>query len=94
MVALAVCMWLFNVSLLVNALLGFYNVYFFELFLTQFILKTVFEATFLVQVNAFLGRPKLVWLLLIVSPLHTIYLIYIGLMGNTRKYLWKGRIVR
>ncbi|MEO6150915.1 MAG: glycosyltransferase [Mucilaginibacter sp.] len=93
-VALAVCMWMFNVSLLVNALLGFYDVYFFQLFLTQFILKTLFEATFLVQVNAFLGRPKLVWLLLIVSPLHTIYLIYIGLMGNTRKYLWKGRVVR
>ncbi|RYZ97866.1 MAG: glycosyltransferase, partial [Sphingobacteriaceae bacterium] len=95
-VALAVCMWLFNVSLLVNALLGFYDVYFFELFLTQFILKTVFEAAFLIPVNLFLGRPRLVWLLLIVSPLHTLYLIYIGLVSNyqnTQKYAWKGRLV-
>jgi hypothetical protein len=27
-------------------------------------------------------------------PIHIIYFVYIGLMGNTRKYVWKGRTVR
>ncbi|GAA4324234.1 glycosyltransferase [Mucilaginibacter gynuensis] len=93
-VALAVGMWLFNLSLLVNALLSFYDVYFFYLFLVQFALKTVFEAIFLLPVLSFLKRVSLIALLIPLSPLHTLYLIYIGLMGNARKYAWKGRIVR
>ena len=40
-VALAVSIWLFNVSIVTNALLGFYDVRFFQLFLIQFILKTI-----------------------------------------------------
>ena len=38
-VALAVGIWLFNVSLLVNLALGFYNVHFFKLAAIQFLLK-------------------------------------------------------
>jgi len=30
----------------------------------------------------------------LLNPFHIIYFVYIGLMGNTRKYEWKGRIVR
>lgn len=93
-VALAVCIWLFNLSLLVNAGLGFYNIYFFKLFLIQFLLKFVFETAYLLPITAFFKRTGLVGLLLLLNPFHIIYFVYIGLMGNTRKYEWKGRIVR
>jgi cellulose synthase/poly-beta-1,6-N-acetylglucosamine synthase-like glycosyltransferase len=93
-VALAVGIWLFNILLLVNAGLSFYSVHFFKLFLLQFLLKFLFETAFLVPVTIFLKRPALVALAIFVSALHVIYLVYIGLMGNTGKYMWKGRLVR
>jgi cellulose synthase/poly-beta-1,6-N-acetylglucosamine synthase-like glycosyltransferase len=93
-VALAVGIWLFNVSLLVNAGLGFYNIYFFKLFALQFLLKYLFEAAFLLPITAFFKRTGLVALLILLIPIHIIYFVYIGFMGNSRKYVWKGRVVR
>jgi cellulose synthase/poly-beta-1,6-N-acetylglucosamine synthase-like glycosyltransferase len=93
-VALAVAIWLFNVSLLVNAGLGFYNIYFFKLFTLQFLLKYLFEVAFLLPITSFFKRPGLVALLILLIPVHIVYFVYIGLIGNTRKYEWKGRIVR
>jgi cellulose synthase/poly-beta-1,6-N-acetylglucosamine synthase-like glycosyltransferase len=93
-VALAVCIWLFNLSLIINALLGFYNLYFLKLFGIQFLLKFLFEAMFLLPVTTFFKRAGLVGLLIVLAPVHIIYFVYVGLIGNTRKYAWKGRIVR
>lgn len=93
-VALAVCIWLFNLSLLVNGVLSFYNVYFFKVFALQFLMKYIFEVAFLLPITSFFKRAKLVGLLLLLSPMHIIYFVYIGLLGNTRKYVWKGRVVR
>jgi len=93
-VALAVCIWLFNLSLLVNAALGFYSITFLELFLVQFLLKYLIEVAFLLPITAFFKRPGLVSLLIILGPIHIIYFVYVGLLGNTRKYAWKGRVVR
>jgi cellulose synthase/poly-beta-1,6-N-acetylglucosamine synthase-like glycosyltransferase len=93
-VALAVGIWLFNLSLLVNAGLGFYDIYFFKLFVLQFLLKYLFEAAFLLPISTFFKRTNLVGLLILIIPVHVIYFVYIGLMGNSRKYLWKGRMVR
>lgn len=93
-VALAVSIWLFNLSLLVNAGLGFYDVYFFKLFALQFLLKYLFEVALLLPITTFFKRQGLVGLLILLIPIHIIYFVYIGLMGNTRKYVWKGRVVR
>ena len=93
-VALAVGIWLFNISLLINALLGFYNIYFFKLFLIQFFCKITFEALFLLPVTRFFKRPGLLWLIFLLSPIHIIYMVYIGSKGNNRKYVWKGRTVK
>ncbi len=93
-VVFGACIWLFNLSLLVNALLGFFNPYFFKLLLIQFILKHLFETLYLIPIMSFLGRVRLVFLLILLSPVHIIYFVYVGIMGNTRKYHWKGRNVR
>ena len=93
-VALAVSIWLFNVSLLINAGLGFYNIDFFKLFLQQFALKYLFEIAFLLPIMLFFKRAGLVLLLILLIPVHIIYFVYIGLMGNSRPYEWKGRVVR
>ncbi|HTH82598.1 MAG TPA: glycosyltransferase [Mucilaginibacter sp.] len=93
-VAVAVSMWLFNITMLVNILLGFYDSFFWRLFLTQFWLKYIFEIVFLLMICRFFKRMSLTGLLIILSPLHMVYLAYIGLMGNARKYYWKGRMVK
>nr|WP_067057892.1 glycosyltransferase [Mucilaginibacter sp. L294] len=93
-VALAVCIWLFNLSLLVNAGLGFYNIFYLKLFLVQFLLKYLIEVAFLLPIASFFKRVNLVGLLIILIPIHIIYFVYVGLIGNTKKYVWKGRTVR
>ncbi|GAB2985899.1 glycosyltransferase [Mucilaginibacter puniceus] len=93
-VALAVSIWLFNLSIIVNILLGFYNIKFLQLFLIQFLLKIIFETVFLLQITSFFKRMGLIFLLPILSPIHSIYVVYIGLLGNTKKYMWKGRLVK
>ena len=93
-VALPVCIWLFNVTLLINACLGFYDIYFLKLFALQFLLKYIFELAFLLPISTFFKRAKLVFLLVLVIPLHIVYFIYIGFIGNTSTYTWKGRVVK
>jgi cellulose synthase/poly-beta-1,6-N-acetylglucosamine synthase-like glycosyltransferase len=93
-VALAVGIWLFNISLLVSAALSFFSRDIFMLFLLQFALKIAFEAWFLLPIMVFFKRPGMVALILLVSPLHVIYLVYIGLISNNSTYLWKGRMVK
>jgi cellulose synthase/poly-beta-1,6-N-acetylglucosamine synthase-like glycosyltransferase len=93
-VAFGICIWLFNVSLLVNAGLGFYDLYFFKLFLVQILLKYLFEVVYLLPITAFFKRSYLVSLLVLLIPLHIVYFVVIGLMGNNHKYLWKGRVVK
>lgn len=93
-VAVAVGIWLFNLSLLVNALLSFYDIAFLKLLLVQFAFKYIFEAVFLLPIMSFFKRLKLVWLLILLSPIHVIYFVYVGIMGNAKKYDWKGRNVK
>lgn len=93
-VALAVGIWLFNLSMLINAILSFYSVSFLKLFALQLAFKYLFEAAFLLPIMSFFKRRELVWLLLILSPIHILYFVYVGLIGNTSKYSWKGRVVK
>lgn len=93
-IALAISIWFFNVLMIVNALLSFYDTYFLHMFLIQMGLKYLFEFVFTYQVLSFLKRGPLVFLLLLLSPIHIIYMVYVGIKGNTGKYAWKGRMVR
>jgi cellulose synthase/poly-beta-1,6-N-acetylglucosamine synthase-like glycosyltransferase len=93
-VALAVGIWLFNLSMLINACLSFYSVSFLQLFGLQLLLKYLFEAAFLLPITTFFKRSGLIGLLLILSPIHILYFVYVGLIGNTSKYQWKGRVVK
>ncbi len=93
-VALVVGLWLFNVSVFINLCLGFYDPYFFKVFGIQLLLKYVFEMAVLIPVCIFFRRPGLVLLHILMVPCYIVYFIYIGLLGNSGTYLWKGRMVR
>ncbi|PTQ99832.1 cellulose synthase/poly-beta-1,6-N-acetylglucosamine synthase-like glycosyltransferase [Mucilaginibacter yixingensis] len=92
--ALAVVIWLFNLFLLLDVLLGVFNPVFIKLFLWQMLFKILFESAFLLPIMSFFRRSWMVVLLLLLSPIHILYFVYVGLMGNTRKYSWKGRMVK
>jgi cellulose synthase/poly-beta-1,6-N-acetylglucosamine synthase-like glycosyltransferase len=93
-IALTIFMWLFNMTMLINVALGIFNIAFFKIFLFQFGLKYLVELVYLSFICSFFKRRGLLVLLIIVAPVHIIYLAYLALMGTTRKYNWKGRMVK
>jgi cellulose synthase/poly-beta-1,6-N-acetylglucosamine synthase-like glycosyltransferase len=93
-IAVSVFTWLFSMTILANFLLSFYDVYFFKLFLIQFGLKCLVEVVYLYFICQFFKRTKLLQLFVLVTSLHILYLAYLGIMSNARKYYWKGRMVR
>lgn len=93
-VALVVGLWLFNVSVFTNLLLGIFYPVFLALSVSQLVLMALLELILLWPVTTFFKRRKLLQLIVISIPLYVMYFVYIGLIGNKGKYLWKGRMVR
>ena len=93
-VALVVGMWLFNVSVFLNFSLGFFDLYFLKFGLFQYGIIFISELFLLWPISVFFKRKLLIVLLPICIPPYIIYLIYIGLVGTSNTYTWKGRVVR
>ncbi len=93
-VVLGVSIWLFNVLILLNALLGFFNPYFWTIALISLVSKFLVEITFLIPMSRFAERKSLMWYQPVLTILHIFYFVYIGIAGNSGKYNWKGRNVR
>lgn len=95
-VALGLAIWMFNLLLLLTGLASF----FFEVssclvggLLVAIMLKLAVEAFFLYPLCRFANRMDLLAYLPILTVLHIVYMVYIGIAGNLGKYQWKGRRV-
>lgn len=93
-IILGVSIWLFNVSIVLNALLGIFFAASLPFLVFQLAAKMLIELIFLVQMTNFFKRRALLWWLPALNILHVIYFIYIGIAGNSGKYNWKGRMVK
>lgn len=93
-VALGVAIWLFNLIIFANVLLGLYIADLLIVALVALVLKYVSEMIFLGPVTAFAKRSELMKYLPLLTVVHIVYIIYIGIAGNSGKYIWKGRLVR
>ncbi|MBC7913407.1 MAG: glycosyltransferase [Pyrinomonadaceae bacterium] len=93
-VALGVSIWLFNVLILLNTLLGFYFTSCWAVVAITLIAKGLSELFFLIPVTAFGKRKQLLWYLPLLTFIHTVYIAYIGIAGNSGKYIWKNRLVK
>ncbi|SMC64088.1 glycosyltransferase family 2 protein [Pedobacter africanus] len=93
-IVLGVCVWLFNLSILVNITGGIFNIFYLKLALVQLLLKMTVEYLFLYDVTGFAKRRKLLVLLPVLNLLHILYIVYIGIAGNSGKYNWKDRMVK
>lgn len=93
-IVLGVFIWFFNVSILLNLLVGLFFIGFLKIALIQLLLKIIVEFIFLLDVTKFAKRRSLMVLLPVLNVLHVLYIIYIGIAGNSGKYNWKGRMVK
>ncbi|MCJ0741278.1 glycosyltransferase family 2 protein [Pedobacter montanisoli] len=93
-IILGVSIWLFNLSIIVNALLAIFFPESLPFLLFQLGIKFVAEFIFLYKVTDFFKRRTLLGLLPVLTLLHIIYIVYIGIAGNSGKYNWKGRMVK
>jgi cellulose synthase/poly-beta-1,6-N-acetylglucosamine synthase-like glycosyltransferase len=93
-VFLGIAVWLFNLMIIVNFLLGFFIPVLWLLSSVSLVLKLTFELVFLSAVCSFAEKKSLLWYQPISTVIHIFYLIFIGVAGNSGKYQWKGRMVR
>lgn len=93
-IVLGVCIWLFNLSILLNIGIGLFVTFYLKLAILQLLAKMFVEFLFLYDVTTFAKRKKLLVLLPVLNVLHILYIVYIGIAGNTGKYNWKGRMVK
>ncbi|WP_304067476.1 glycosyltransferase family 2 protein [Pedobacter glucosidilyticus] len=93
-VALAISVWISNLSLISHLLFVAFIPSLFPIFIIQYLLKMGVELWFLYPVLTFNKRRSLLILLPFLTLLHPLYFIYIGIAGNSGKYNWKGRMVR
>ncbi|PTX10792.1 cellulose synthase/poly-beta-1,6-N-acetylglucosamine synthase-like glycosyltransferase [Sphingobacterium faecium] len=94
-VLLGITIWLFNFCMLASLLAGlFYHYSYLFTFLVVLVVKIIVEYLFIQPLTQFSNREELMRYLPILSSLHIIYLVYIGILGNIGKYDWKGRQVK
>ncbi len=86
--------YLFNLSMLVFFIAGFWNSLYMTLFLTAILLKTGIELILLIPASQFYNQRHLLWYFMPLQPLHILYMVIAGTFGNLGKYHWKGRMVR
>lgn len=92
---IVVAIWLFNISLLVNFILGLlFFPFLLKLVCIQFLVKLTAEVFYLHPLTEFIGRKSLLFILTFLTFLYVIYFAYIGLLGHSGKYYWKGRMVK
>lgn len=93
-VFLGVSVWVFNLIIILLSIMGFFNPFYWNLFLVCISLKALAELFLFIPVCRFANRSKLLWYLPILTIVHMFYVIFIGIVGNSGKYNWKGRMVR
>ena len=86
--------YLFNLSFLVLAVAGFFCSYYWIYLAGLWIAKTIVEFPFFVSLADFFNKRWTIKLLFFFQPLHILYTIISGLLGQFGKYEWKGRKVK
>jgi cellulose synthase/poly-beta-1,6-N-acetylglucosamine synthase-like glycosyltransferase len=86
--------YLFNFSMFVLVVYGFFNVVYFYWFAGITLFKTFVELVFLYPVAAFFNKKKLLWFFLPSQPFHILYTVIAGFLGQITTYEWKGRKVK
>ncbi len=93
-IAVLFLVYVFNLSFLVLAVAGFWYQQYWLYLGALWILKTIAELPFFISVSKFFDKKWAVKWLFFFQPLHVLYTVISGLLGQTGKYEWKGRSVK
>lgn len=85
--------YVFNLSFLFLFIAGFWNTSYFTMLLALWLLKTIVEYTFVWELSRFFQRRTFFSIFFLLQPIHILYTIISGLLGQLGKYEWKGRWV-
>ncbi len=85
--------YLFNLSFLVLLIAGCWDPLYWLFFMVAWVCKTAVELPFFYSVANFFNKQWAVKWLFFFQPLHILYTIISGLLGQFGKYEWKGRKV-
>jgi poly-beta-1,6-N-acetyl-D-glucosamine synthase len=86
--------YLFNLALVMIFLAGFFNSFYFLVFVITVILKTLVELFFLAPIARFFKQEKLLKYFPLFQPLHIFYTVLAGALGLVTDFEWKGRRVK
>ncbi len=85
--------YIFNLSFSVLAIAGFWHHQYWLYLSAIWILKTIVELPFFISVAKFFDKNWAIKWLFFFQPLHVLYTVISGLLGQLGKYEWKGRRV-
>jgi cellulose synthase/poly-beta-1,6-N-acetylglucosamine synthase-like glycosyltransferase len=93
-IAVLLLVYLFNLVFLVLLIAGFWHHPYWYYLAGLWMAKTFVELPFVYSISAFFGKTYMPKYLFFFQPLHILYTIVSGLLGQFGKYEWKGRRVR
>jgi poly-beta-1,6-N-acetyl-D-glucosamine synthase len=92
--AVLLLVYLFNLSFAVSLIAGFWDPRYWLLLVATWIGKTLVELPFVYGVAGFFEKRSLLKWFFLFQPLHILYTISSGLLGQFGMYEWKGRKVK
>lgn len=90
--AVLVFAWLFNLSIIVNFLAGFFQKELGLIAALAFCVKTLSELPLLYSGCSFFRKEKLLLLLLPAQAMHVVYVTGAGFLSRVAGFTWKGRV--
>jgi biofilm PGA synthesis N-glycosyltransferase PgaC len=89
--AVLLLVYLVNFSFLVLLVAGFFNYQYWLWLAGAWVFKTIVELPFFISLAKFFNKTWAIKLFFLFQPLHIVYTILSGLLGQFGKYEWKGR---
>ncbi len=86
--------YLFNCCFPVLLIAGFFDPFYWIIFLGGWVAKTIIELPFVYSVSVFFKKTSLLKIFFFLQPLHFFYTVVAGLLGQTASYEWKGRLTK
>jgi cellulose synthase/poly-beta-1,6-N-acetylglucosamine synthase-like glycosyltransferase len=86
--------YLANLNLVIVAIASFWHHQIAIIGLLIFISKVIAELIFVIPLSKFFGKRKELLFLIVLQPLHIIYVVSAGFLGKFGKYTWKDRVVK
>ena len=86
--------WIFHVSMWINLLISLSYPHFGMWICGQLLWKSLIDVLFLWRCVRFFGKNSLMWIFLPAEIFQLFYIFIVGLLGNFKKYEWKGREVK